>query len=318
MTRKPKEFIGRPNSTEAFLDVVRLLRSRTTLWGTIQATGRWGVSFPRRHDLVFFRVDRGCCQFFRPGAEPVGVTTGDILLVRTSAPFTLASSPDADAVDSWTLVAATGSREMRLGEGEAGSVLLRGGRLVFSAAMETLLVGLLPSFVRIAPGTPSWERVRALLAMNEAASATDGARSRFAVQRLMELLLAELLGGGAVVPETESAGMLAGLADPMAARALAALHADIARRWTTAELARLCGRSRSGFSARFSQTVGLSPMAYLQRWRMAVAKDELARGRRNVTEIALLVGYQSSSAFSTAFTRAVGDPPSRWARRAYH
>jgi len=45
MRRKPEKFMGRPNPTEAFLDVVRLLRSRATLWGTIQATGRWGVSF---------------------------------------------------------------------------------------------------------------------------------------------------------------------------------------------------------------------------------------------------------------------------------
>lgn len=317
MTRKPEKFMGRPNPTESFLDVVRLLRSRATLWGTIQATGRWGVSFPRRHDLLFFRVDCGSCQFIRPGAEPVGLMTGDILLVRTSASFRLASSPEANAVDSWTLVAATGSREMRLGEGEGGSVLLRGGGLVFDAAMEKLLVNLLPSFVRITPETASWERVRALLAMNEAASATDGAQSRFVVERLMELLLVELQGGEAVVSETESAGMLAGLADPVAARALAALHANIAQRWTTAELARLCGSSRSGFSARFSQTVGVGPMAYLQRWRMAVAQDELATGLRSVTEIALLVGFQSSSAFSTAFTRAVGSSPSRWARREY-
>ncbi|NPD69351.1 AraC family transcriptional regulator (plasmid) [Lichenicola cladoniae] len=310
--------MGRPDLTEAFLEVISLVRARATLWGTIQAAGRWGVSFPRRHDLLFFRVDYGSCQFVRAGSGAVGLKTGDILLVGTSASFRLTSDPEAQAqaVDSWKLVAATGSREMRLGQGDEAPVLLRGGRLVFDATMERLLVDFLPSFVHVTPPAPSWERVRALLAMNEAAAATDGVQSRFVVPRLMELLLAELQCGEAVVAKLGRGGIRPALTDSMATKALAALHGDIARKWTTAELARLCGKSRSGFSARFSQTVGIGPMAYIQHWRMAVAKDQLRTGRRSVTEIAYLVGFQSSSAFITAFTRENGCSPTRWKRRA--
>ena len=240
MTRNPEKIMGRPDLTEAFLEVIRLVRARATLWGTIRAAGRWGVSFPRRHDLLFFRVDYGSCHFVRAGSGSVGLKTGDILLVCTSAPFRLTSDPKAQAVDSWRLVAATGSREMRLGQGEEAPVLLRGGRLVFDASMERLLVDFLPSFVHVTPPAPCWERVRALLAMNEAAAATDGVQSRFVVPRLMELLLAELQCGEAVVAKLGSGGIHPALTDSMATRALAALHGDIARKWTTAELARLC------------------------------------------------------------------------------
>jgi AraC-like DNA-binding protein len=45
---------------------------------------------------------------------------------------------------------------------------------------------------------------------------------------------------------------------------------------------------------------------------MAVAKDELRRGTRSIREIALAVGVQSPSAFSTSFTRAVGCSPKRF------
>lgn len=86
----------------------------------------------------------------------------------------------------------------------------------------------------------------------------------------------------------------------------------MAQPWTLAQLARLCASSRSGFSRRFTQVVGLAPMTYLQRWRIALAKDELREGRRSVGEIARLVGFQSSSAFSTAFTRTVGCSPRRF------
>jgi AraC-like DNA-binding protein len=62
--------------------------------------------------------------------------------------------------------------------------------------------------------------------------------------------------------------------------------------------------------------VGLPPMEYLVAWRMAVAKTLLRRHDLAVTEVAERVGYGSASTFSTAFSRHVGQPPSRYARTA--
>ena len=55
-------------------------------------------------------------------------------------------------------------------------------------------------------------------------------------------------------------------------------------------------------------------MEYLLEWRMALAKDLLRRRDLALAEVAERVGYGSASAFSTAFTRSVGQPPSRYAR----
>ena len=93
------------------------------------------------------------------------------------------------------------------------------------------------------------------------------------------------------------------------------MHGDSAKPWTTSTLARLCGCSRSAFNLRFTSIFGLAPMRYLHRWRMAIAKDELRRGRRSVAEIAFLIGFQSGGAFTRAFTRSVGCPPSSFAGR---
>jgi AraC-like DNA-binding protein len=46
--------------------------------------------------------------------------------------------------------------------------------------------------------------------------------------------------------------------------------------------------------------------------RMALEKDQLRSGTRSVGEIALAIGFQSSSAFTTAFTRIVGCPPTQF------
>jgi AraC-like DNA-binding protein len=54
-------------------------------------------------------------------------------------------------------------------------------------------------------------------------------------------------------------------------------------------------------------------MEYLLAWRMAVAKDLLHRQDLGLAELAERVGYGSASTFSTAFSRYVGQPPSRYA-----
>ena len=72
--------------------------------------------------------------------------------------------------------------------------------------------------------------------------------------------------------------------------------------------------SRAVFAERFTRKVGMPPMQYLLEWRIAIAKDLLRRERAPLAEVAEKIGYQSASAFSTAFTRHAGCPPSAFAR----
>jgi AraC-like DNA-binding protein len=300
---------NRPNAIDPFLHLIRLLRPQATLWGAICASGRWGVGFRERRDLLFFRVDRGQCLLLRPNEEPIQLGPGDFLLVRTIAPFVLASDRQVKPVDSETLVATTRSTTMRVGLGKTEPVTIRGGRFVFDTANEELLVDLLPTLVHVAVSKTKSARILALLSMNEVENDAPGPASDFVVARLMELLLVELLRGGAFVEQPTKTGMLQGLADPMTARTLVAMHREPAKPWSTSQLARLCGCSRSAFNLRFTSIVGVAPIRYLHRWRIALAKDELRRAERSIAEIAFLIGFQSSAAFTRAFTRSVGCSP---------
>jgi AraC-like DNA-binding protein len=71
--------------------------------------------------------------------------------------------------------------------------------------------------------------------------------------------------------------------------------------------------SRSAFATRFHEIVGATPKLYLIRWRMALAKEALRSRSIRVEELAFSIGYQSASAFSSAFTRSVGCSPTRYA-----
>jgi transcriptional regulator GlxA family with amidase domain len=129
--------------------------------------------------------------------------------------------------------------------------------------------------------------------------------------RLVEVLLIEALR--ATPSEAAPPGLLRGLADSRLAAAIRHMHGDPGRSWTVAQLAKKAALSRSSFFNRFAFAVGLPPMEYLFMWRMFVAKDLLRRDF-GIGEVAERVGYGSASTFSTAFSRFVGQPPSRYAR----
>ena len=96
--------------------------------------------------------------------------------------------------------------------------------------------------------------------------------------------------------------------------AIGSMHDDPAHGWTFQELAERAGMSRSTFALKFKQTVGASPLEYLTRWRMLLAGDKLVNSSDPVSVIALSLGYESESAFSTAFKRVMGCSPRQYSR----
>jgi AraC-like DNA-binding protein len=55
-------------------------------------------------------------------------------------------------------------------------------------------------------------------------------------------------------------------------------------------------------------------MQYLTNWRMQLATNYLLTGTDSVAVVANRVGYESEAAFSRAFKKALGIPPSQWRR----
>jgi AraC-like DNA-binding protein len=80
------------------------------------------------------------------------------------------------------------------------------------------------------------------------------------------------------------------------------------------DLAKEVGLSRSVLSERFSDLVGMPPMQYLAKWRMQIATGLLSDGSANIAAVAAEIGYGSEAAFSRAFKKIVGVPPSAWRR----
>lgn len=141
--------------------------------------------------------------------------------------------------------------------------------------------------------------------VTEAADARCGSNS--AVNRLCEVLIIRLLRHQIEQGET-TPGLLAGLADRKISRALVAMHEDPGREWRNNELADVAGMSLSRFADRFVERIGETPQTYLRRWRMILARQEIAAGQR-IQSVARRLGYGSAEALSRAFRRHFGQSP---------
>jgi AraC family transcriptional regulator, alkane utilization regulator len=85
--------------------------------------------------------------------------------------------------------------------------------------------------------------------------------------------------------------------------------------WTVERLGRNVGLSRSALAERFVQVMGEPIFGFLTRWRLTMAAECLLSTRRPVESIAREAGYESAGAFSAAFKRVFGKPPSVWRRK---
>jgi AraC-like DNA-binding protein len=98
------------------------------------------------------------------------------------------------------------------------------------------------------------------------------------------------------------------------AAALAHVEAHLFEPCDVARLARTAGASESTLLRLFRTEVGCSPGAY---WRNRQLDEALLalRAGRSVAEVAARVGYESPSAFGSAFRKRFGRPPSAFRPR---
>lgn len=66
----------------------------------------------------------------------------------------------------------------------------------------------------------------------------------------------------------------------------------------------------------FHEETGLTPITYLNRYRIRQAKELLERGDNSVTEVAFSVGFSDSNYFGRVFRREVGASPSTYQHRS--
>lgn len=289
-------------------DIVTLLQPNARFSKLVTAAGRWRVSRAHVGQPFYCVILEGECRLVVDHGQPTELGPGDFVLVPTAnclAVSSLAPLPHTEKTEP--AVIATG--KVRVGR-QAGAAELRMlvGHCRLGSPDAELLVSLLPRQVRIHNNARLTSLVKLL---DEESHAQRPARD-IVLARLLEVLFIEALRASAQT--AAPAGVVKGLADARIAGAIRAMHEQPSQAWTMAALANHATLSRSAFFQRFKREVGVAPMAYLLAWRMTLAKQMLRHKGERIADVAEKVGYTSTSAFSVAFSRCVGQSPGRYAR----
>jgi YesN/AraC family two-component response regulator len=103
-------------------------------------------------------------------------------------------------------------------------------------------------------------------------------------------------------------------AQNIALKAMAYIHTFYAEPISRSDVAAHVGLSERHLTRCFHQEVGLTPITYLNRYRVKQAKALLEAGEKGITEIAVEVGFSSSSYFTRVFRDEVGVSPRDYLR----
>jgi AraC-like DNA-binding protein len=271
--------------------------------------------FPGSEHLICYHViTQGNCWATIAGQPPMRLSAGDIIVLPHGATHVLSSTQGLRRSPDMSLYRLPRDGKLpisiSMGDPQGDPTHFVCGFLGCDARpFNPLLTALPPVFV-VSDQAGGALTAYVQFALAESKEPRMGGQG--VLGRLSELMFVDVVRRYLESLPPDRTDWLAGLRDPLIGRALAALHRSPARDWTIESLARNVGLSRSALAERFTQFVGTPPMQYLANWRMQLAANHLLSGTESVALIAGRVGYESEAAFSRAFKKMVGKPPSQW------
>jgi AraC-like DNA-binding protein/mannose-6-phosphate isomerase-like protein (cupin superfamily) len=290
-------------------EILSLLKPQSHISSGFDAGGDWSLRFAIQEDVMksYAVISGGCWLMVDDTDVPVRLEAGDCFVLPSGRPFRLTSDPALPSMDSKSAFPPSVPGGVVTING-GGGVFLAGSRFTVSGRNAGILLKMLPLVVHLHGKTDqaalrwSVERMR-----EEMRNAQPG--GHLIAQHLAHMMLVQALRLYLAEQTSTDVGWFAALADRQIGAAIAAIHAEPARRWTLHDLAGQVGMSRSVFAHRFREKLGETPMDYVTRWRMLLAAQRLETSDDPVSSIAPDLGYESESAFSTAFKRVMGQPP---------
>ena len=304
---------------DVLTDILSTLRFKGSLYFRTDLSSPWSIYVPEKAGVARFHiVIRGQGWLHvegRPNASPI--SNGDLAIVPHGAGHTILDDPTTPSRpldDVLTETNYTGEGALIYGGGGSGTCLVCGEFSFADGVIHPLLTNL-PPLLHV-PGNESYNRTWLDSALgfiaHEAVAGKSG--STAIINRLSEIIFIQVIRAFADASHAKIP-FLAALSNPQISQALAAIHARPAEYWTVEKLGRLVGMSRSAFSNRFSELVGMSPHQYLTLIRLQRAAFCLATTKDALISIAEGIGYQSEAAFSTAFKRHFGVRPGEYRQK---
>lgn len=302
---------------ESLSDVLSLVLSRARLESFITCAfdlgGSWAVEFPRADALRFKFITRGQCWLNVEGDAGLShrLGAGDCFLVSPGRGFILSKEQTCLRKESAEELATTRRDDRVIVYEGGGDTVSVGAVFRFHGHFAKIILDSIPPVIHI----PAHLDQAAILRWSLDRFAAEHNDTRAGRALMMEYLAPIILLQTLRIHLGSATGersWLAALSHPKLSKAIGAIHREHEKHWTLLGLAEVAGMSRAGFATKFKEFMGVTPIEYLNNWRMQIACDLLRQGDLGLAQVSNSVGYESESAFSAAFKRNIGIRPGQF------
>lgn len=308
----PYNWLNRPSAMDPLSDVLALFEPQSYVSGVFPLNEDLSIRFPKHAGIKFYAMIAGQCWLLMEGvAEPLHVSSGDCFVLPRGRPFCLTTDLSLEPVD-FTAVQKTVKLQRVGASVEGNKMLMAGGHFVLTGNHVDVLLQSLPPIVHIQKESDKAAMRWSLERMSEELHNPQPGAALI-VQQLAYMMLIQALRLH-IASDPRHSGWLSALGDKQMSAAISCIHSDPGYPWTLQSLAERAGMSRSIFALRFKESVGVTPIEYVTRWRMTLAGDKLMNSNDSISEIAQSLGYESESAFGKAFRRVLGCSPRKYGR----
>lgn len=291
-------------------DTLLSMQLKTFVTRGFQAGGEWGVEFPAYKGIKLNVITKGKCKLqIEHSSQVYSFKEGDCFLLSGGTPFLLASDiPIANCMYSFDLIngSSKGNESLILNGG--GDFNLIGAMFQFDGHFSDIIFRKLPSIIDVPRDREQANVLKWSLEQFSTEFHSNLVGRSLILNHLAPIMLLQIFRLY-LLENSQEENWLFALADPKLSKALEALHSQFDKKWSLDALAKVSGMSRSSFALNFKKKLGTTPINYQTCLKIHHACYLLHNTENTITQVSQKVGYESESAFSTAFKKVMNCRP---------
>lgn len=294
---------------DVITDVLNTLRFNGNVFIHTNFSGHWGAQFQAVNIPVFHCVLLGTCWIKSDQEESfIELHEGDVCFLPNGIGHTIASSSTSKC-RNLEIIPGQICIKSDVPDDQTETRLLCG---VFQSDYDFHhpIFTTLPEVMHIAFSKDvdgrSWGQHAGYAIDNAINNSSAGLGAL--TDRLYEILFIQILQHFSY-QNTANESFYTNHRSPRVDRVLEAIHADPGADWSLENMAELAHMSRSTFTSNFRKLIGMSPMSYLNSWRMLKARSLVKTTGLPLKIIAHKVGFRTQSGLNKAFRQFFGITP---------
>ncbi|MDX2367072.1 MAG: AraC family transcriptional regulator [Colwellia sp.] len=292
-------------------DVIDTLRFRGSIFFHSSLAAPWGMSLsstimPRFH----IALEGGF--YVGAGASNINVEPMDIVMIPGGDLHWIADEIGSELVPSEQAGDACALGMPLFQQGEITNKIMC-GIVEYDEAIEHPILSALPSIIQLS-NIQSNDNIWMTVKLIDAEIKRANNKKNSIIDRLTEVLFIQLLNSF-IEKNDHLSGFLSAIKEPRLNKILQLIHQHPERQWTLDIISDVVGMSRATLQRKLKAAIGVSPMFYISRWRMAKAYQLLKHSNLSLEGIADVIGFSDARTLSHAFKDHYSDTPNQFRKK---